>query len=255
MCPERGLVVIGAAAGGMVLVRGDMLLLALELLVAAALFRSWPPGRNVGRGMGWDWLRQQDWKRLALPFVMLIAIAGPMYAGFGVTQRDVFYPGTRGATVNRNLEFPERMGTPGFPTRAEYESDWTSGPPISASAYFLGYHTPLQFVTYAVRGLGRIFYDFLYLGQPVRLALFVAGTALLLFRRRWLIPLVVLVSLVPFYSFLAGAPGPMFVPRYAHHVLPYTELAAAYAVCALPLALWAIQSGRHQTPKAAASTA
>jgi hypothetical protein len=203
-----------------VLIRADMLILATELILAAALVWRWP------------------WRRFLLTPILMALLSGPMYVGFAATHGDPFYPGTYGATVNRNLEFPERHGTPGFPTTEEYATNWSSGPTISPTTYFFSYHTVPQFILYALRGVPRIFQEFVYRNEPVRLALFAAGVALLLIGRRWLVPFALAVTLFPFYSFMAGAPGPMFVPRYAHHALPYAELAAATALCALPLALW-----------------
>jgi hypothetical protein len=171
-----------------------------------------------------------------------------MYVGFAATHGDPFYPGTYGATVNRNLEFPERHGTPGFPTPEEYAANWSSGPPISPMTYFFGYHTVTQFVAYAARGVPRIFYEFVFRNQPWHLALFAAGLAALIATRRWLIPMVLVVALVPFYSFMAGAPGPMFVPRYAHHALPYAEIAAACGLLAVPLGVWWLWRRQYQMP-------
>jgi hypothetical protein len=41
---------------------------------------------------------------------------------------------------------------------------------------------------------------------------------------------------------MAGVPN-IFAPRYSHHVLPYAVLAAAYALCWLPL--WASRRWRR----------
>jgi hypothetical protein len=211
---------VGVAAGGLILVRADMLILAgLTLLLG-------------GVAMRWPW---RPWLGAA---VLAAVLAGPMYVGYAFTHRDPFYPGTYGATVNRNLEFPERMGTPGFPSAEAYAANWAAGPPVSPLRYFFGYHTPLQFVSYSVRGFGRIFTGILFKDQRAVLLLFVAGTGLLLATRRWLVPFGLVVALVPFYAFLAGVPNPwVFAPRYAHHALPLAALAVGYVVwivCSLP---------------------
>jgi hypothetical protein len=154
-----------------------------------------------------------------------------MYVGYAFTHRDPFYPGTYGATVNRNLEFPERMGQPGFPSPEAYAANWAAGPTVSPLTYFFGYHTPRQFVSYSVRGMGRIFSDILFRDQRVVLVLFAVGLALLLVTRRWLVPLGLLLALVPFYAFLAGVPNPwVFAPRYAYHALPLAAIAVGYAL-------------------------
>lgn len=217
------LALAGAAAAGVVLVRADMVVLAGIVVTSAALALRWP------------------WRAWFGTVLVMGLLAGPMYIGYWFTHGDPFYPGTYGATVNRNLEFPERMGTPGFPMPEEYAADWAAGPRISPMTYFFGYHTPRQFLEYMGRGFWRIFRDVLFKQQPVLLWLFVAGFALLLAARRWVVPFAILAGLLPFYAFLAGVPNPwVFAGRYAHHVLPFAELAAATAICAVPIGLWRI---------------
>jgi hypothetical protein len=185
------------------------------------------------------------WRHWIVAVAVLGLVAGPMYVGYFFTHGDPFYPGTYGATVNRNLEFPERMGSPGFPSPEAYAADWAAGPQISPLKYFFGYHTIPQFVEYSIRGFLRIFPTALFTSQRTvaglqwEIWLLGAGAALLLLGRRWLIPFAIVIGLAPFYAFLAGVPNPWVFPsRYALHVLPYVEIAAAYALCAVPILLW-----------------
>jgi hypothetical protein len=210
---------VGAAGAGIILVRADMIILSGAAITLAALALRWP------------------WRRWLAAAAVVGALAGPMYLGYTFTHHDPFYPGTYGATVNRNLEFPERMGTPGFPTAEQYAANWAAGPPISPLKYFFGYHTLRQFVVYSLRGVQHIFRDILFAGwQKPLLWLFLAGLGLLAVTRRWLVPAAVVVALMPFYAFLAGVPNPwVFAPRYAHHVFPYAALAVASGVWWLPL--------------------
>ncbi|HVG96740.1 MAG TPA: hypothetical protein VNK05_07570, partial [Chloroflexota bacterium] len=214
---------VATAGAGIILVRADMLVLVGMAFLAATLL---PPWR---------------WRPWLVAGVLTGVLAGPMYVGYAFTHKDPFYPGTYGATVNRNLEFPERMGEPGFPSAEAYAANWAAGPTISPLTYFFGYHTPLQFVSYSVRGFGRIFSDILFKDQRAVLVLFATGLALLLLTRRWLVPLGLLVALLPFYAFLAGVPNQwVFAPRYAHHALPLAALAVGYVfwiACSLPLRL------------------
>ncbi|HEX2036400.1 MAG TPA: hypothetical protein VHS99_19630 [Chloroflexota bacterium] len=215
----------GVAGAGVVLVRADMVVLAGGLLTLGAIGLRWP---------------LRTWLAGAL---IMGVLAGPMYVGYAFTHGDPFYPGTYGATVNRNLEFPERMGTPGFPSQEAYAASWAAGPMISPMKYFFGYHTPVEFVTYAARGFRRILTEILFKGQPMQLWLFVAGMALLLAHRRWLVPFAVLIALLPFYAFLAGVPNPWVFPsRYAHHVMPFAALAIGYCV-------WVIIQGLTWLPR------
>jgi 4-amino-4-deoxy-L-arabinose transferase-like glycosyltransferase len=219
---------VGAAAAAVVLVRADMVVLAGALLTGAALVLRWP------------------WRRWFVAVGLMGLLAAPMYLGYAFTHGDPFYPGTYGATVNRNLEFPERMGTPGFPSPEEYAANWAAGPPVSPMQYFFGYHTLPQFVGYTVRGFIRIFPTVLFEQQPVVLWLFVAGMGLLLICRRWVVPFALVIALVPFYAFLAGVPNSWVFPgRYAHHALPYAEMGAAYALWFVPLGIVGRWRGRH----------
>jgi len=210
---------IGAAAGYLILVRGDMLVLAGGTVTLAGLGLRWP------------------WRRLLTALAVMGALAGPMYVGYAFTHRDPFFPGTFGATVNRNLEFPDRIGTPGFPTAEEFAASWASGPSISPGAYFFGYHTIPEFIAAMGRGFVRIVRDVLFPSQPLLLGAFVAGLAILTLTRRWAVPFAFTISLLPFYAFMAGVPN-VFAPRYAHHALPFAALIAAWAICwpFLPLA-------------------
>jgi hypothetical protein len=224
--------VVGAAGAALVLVRADMLPLAATTITLGALALRWP------------------WRAWLTGSAIVALLAGPMYLGFWFTRLDPFYPGTYGATVNRNLEFPDRMGTPGFPTPEDYAANWAAGPPTTPFKYFFGYHSPTQFIDYTARGFLRIFPTILFRDQTHVLWLCVAGAVLLLATRRWHLPAIVVISLVPFYAFLAGVPNPwVFAPRYAHHALPYAVLAAGYAVAWPLVALWRLTlSARSARP-------
>ena len=156
-----------------------------------------------------------------------------MYGGFYYRTGDPFFPANYGATVNRNLEFQERIGKdPGFPTEEEYQRDgWAAGPMITPLEYFFGYHSVPEFIIISLRGYEHIFTRVLLAHDQRLLWLFLLGTGLLLASRRWIIPLVILWSLSPPYSFLAGTGAPQIFPgRYAHHALPYVTAAIAWSV-------------------------
>jgi hypothetical protein len=56
------------------------------------------------------------------------------------------------ARWNANVEFPERLGTPGFPTVEEFKKSPYAGPRISYGEYLFGLHTPYQLAKYQVLG-------------------------------------------------------------------------------------------------------
>ena len=212
------LVLAGLAGAGVILVRADMVVLvAMVGGTFTAMFR-------------WGW---RTWVPIA---ALALGFAAPMYVGYWATQGDPFWPGTYGASVNRNLEFPERMGTPGFPSAAEYAANWAAGPLISPITYFFGYHTPMQFLQYSIAGFERIFREILFADQPVLLVLFWVGLGFSVVSGRWIIPWGIAMTLLPFYAFMAGVPNPWVFPgRYAHQALPFAALAVAWAVCGLPI--------------------
>ncbi len=233
--PEWRVVVASLACTGIILTRADMIVTVALILSTLAI------------GYRWGW-------RTWLPIgTVIVVFAAPMYVGYWFTHGDPFWPGTYGATVNRNLEFPARMGTPGFPTAAEYAANWAAGPLISPFTYFFGYHSPGQFLSYSVTGFERIFREILFPDQPLLLVSFWIGLALTIVTRQWLVPWGIAVGLLPFYAFMAGVPSAWVFPgRYAHQVLPFAAMAVAYAWMAPALAAWRWYGGRiavhHRAP-------
>ena len=209
-------VLAGIAAAAIVLTRSEV---QLHLLVMLA----------VG---GW-WVAQWSWRGIIVSWIVMIALVVPMYGGFYYRTGNPLFPANYGATVNRNLEFQERIGKdPGFPTEEEYQRDgWAAGPMITPMEYFFGYHSVPEFAVTSLRGYEHIFMRVLLAHDQRLLWLFVLGIGLLLASRRWIIPLVILWVLAPPYSFLAGvAAGHLFPGRYAHHALPYVTAAIAWSL-------------------------
>ncbi len=206
----------GVAAAAMVLTRSEV---QFHLLVMLAV--------------GGRWVAQWSWRGIVVSWIVMIALVVPMYGGFYYRTGDPFSPANYGATVNRNLEFQERIGKdPGFPTNEEYQRDgWTAGPKITPIEYFFGYHSVPEFAVISLRGYEHIFTRVLLAHDQRLLWLFMLGIGLLLASRRWIIPLVILWVLAPPYSFLAGTGAPQIFPgRYAHHALPYVTAAIAWSL-------------------------
>ncbi len=208
----------GVAAAAMVLTRSEV---QFHLLVMLA----------VG---GW-WVARWSWRGIVVSWIVVIVLVIPMYGGFYYRTGDPFFPANYGATVNRNLEFRERIGKdPSFPTEEEYQRHgWAAGPTISPMKYFFGYHSVPEFALISLRGYEYIFTHVLLAHDQRLLWLFVLGIGQLLAKRRWIIPLVILWMLAPPYSFLAGTGAAYIFPgRYAHHALPYVNAAIAWSIVA-----------------------
>lgn len=185
--------------------------------------------------VGGRWVAQWSWRGILVSWIVVIALVVPMYGGFYYRTGDPFFPANYGATVNRNLEFRERIGKdPQFPSDEEYQRDgWAAGPTITPMEYFFGYHSVPEFTVISLRGYEYIFTHVLLAHDQRLLWLFVLGIALLLAKRRWIIPLVIIWVLAPPYAFLAGTGAAYIFPgRYAHHALPYVNAAIAWSIVA-----------------------
>jgi len=73
---------------------------------------------------------------------------------YGVQKRhgDWRWPSYGYARWNANVEFPDRLGTPGFPTVEEFKKSPYAGPRITYGEYLYGLHTPFQLVKYQALG-------------------------------------------------------------------------------------------------------
>ncbi len=232
-------VLTGIAAAAMVLTRSEV---QPHLLVMLA----------VG---GW-WVARWSWRGIIVSWIVMIALVVPMYGGFYYRTGSPFFAANYGATVNRNLEFGERIGKdPGFPTEEEYQRDgWAAGPMITPLEYFFDYHTLPEFAVISLRGYEHIFTRVLLAHDQRLLWLFALGIGLLLASRRWVIPLVILWVLAPPYSFLAGTGAPQIFPgRYAHHALPYVNAAIAWSLIA-PGSWLVCRAWRRLRPAVASSS-
>ncbi len=232
-------VLAGIAAAAIVLTRSEV---QPHLLVMLAV--------------GGRWVAQWSWRGIALSWLVVLVLVLPMYGGFYYRTGNPFFPANYGATVNRNLEFQERIGKdPRFPTEEEYQRDgWAAGPMITPLEYFFGYHTLPEFAVISLRGYEHIFTRVLLAHDQRLLWLFLLGTGLLLASRRWIIPLVILWVLAPPYSFLAGTGAPQIFPgRYAHHALPYVSAAIAWSLV-VPGSWLVARVSRRLRPKSASSS-
>ncbi|MAG37285.1 MAG: hypothetical protein CL878_13710, partial [Dehalococcoidia bacterium] len=229
-------VLAGTVAGAIVLTRSEV---QPHLLVMLA----------IG---GWL-IARWSWRGIVVSWIVTIALVVPMYGGFYYRTGNPFFSANYGATVNRNLEFQERIGNdPGFPTEEEYQRDgWAAGPVITPMEYFFGYHSVPEFAAISLRGYDHIFTRVLLAHDLRLLWLFMLGTVLLLTTRQWIIPLVILWVLAPPYSFLAGTGAPQIFPgRYAHHALPYVTAVIAWSIIG-PSRWLALRAWRRLRPRLA----
>lgn|GEM_PF-3137429 len=191
----------------------------------------------------WAALTQRWRLRHVLTAIVLLSLllAGTL-GGYARARGEASPSSTIVATMNWRDEFQDRLGTPGFePDRR-----------VTAFEYLFVYHTPAQLAWYTVRGAARIYgtqlFDSLHyrlarwssvLGPAGRLvgldqpwfpaAVFLAGCAGLLARRRWwrtswLPPALCVVGVLPPIGFSAGVPGHLlYQARYGYLVAPFAS--------------------------------
>ena len=143
----------GIMVGLWALLRGPALGIAFGLwgtlwLIGKVYYRRsvqpwFPPGYSI--------------KKIFLAAVIAICLFVPHLYGLQKRYGDWKWPSYGYARWNANMEFPNRFGTPGFPTLEEFEKSPYSGPRISFTDYLFDLHTPLQVVRYQLLGWVELF--------------------------------------------------------------------------------------------------
>jgi hypothetical protein len=90
--------------------------------------------------------------KVVLAMSLSLALFIPHLYGLQKRHGDWRWPSYGYARWNANVEFPERLGTPGFPTQEEFNKSPYAGPRISYGEYLFGLHTPFQLVKYQILG-------------------------------------------------------------------------------------------------------
>jgi len=112
-------------------------------------------GVNVLRvKKGLEPIHPRQWHFLQLAAVSLIAFALflPHLYGLYKVHGDPSWPSYGYARWLANVEFPERLGTPGFPSKEEFEQSPYAGPPITYGEYLFGLHSPKQLLWSQIKG-------------------------------------------------------------------------------------------------------
>lgn len=133
----RGAVILGVALGALALLRAQELAAFLPLL-----WGMW----------GWNVLRARrrqkssvpaQWRlrEIAVATAIAIALFLPHLFGQQRTHGSASFASSHMARFNASQEFPDRLGTPGFPAREELQADVYAGPPITMSEYLFGLHS------------------------------------------------------------------------------------------------------------------
>ena len=90
--------------------------------------------------------------KVLLALGVSLALLIPHLYGLQKRHGDWRWPSYGYARWNANVEFPDRLGTPGFPTVEEFKKSPYAGPRITYGEYLYGLHTPFQLVKYQTLG-------------------------------------------------------------------------------------------------------
>ena len=115
--------------------------------------------------LGWIlnlWRKRQDyilltpshwrWEQLTLASVIAVMAFVPHFYGLYKVHGDPAWPSYGYARWNANWEFPDRHGTPGFPTTEELAANPYAGPRITYSEYLFGLHSIPTLVLGQIKG-------------------------------------------------------------------------------------------------------
>lgn len=90
--------------------------------------------------------------KVLLAMSVSLALFIPHLHGLQKQHGDWRWPSYGYARWNANVEFPDRLGTPGFPTVEEFKKSPYAGPRISYGEYLFSLHTPFHLVKYQILG-------------------------------------------------------------------------------------------------------
>lgn len=144
----RGAVLMGLTMGILWLTRAPLVSVTLPLMWGICLLNVWRAKKSRPLAVPGGW----TWKQLATASCLAIALYGPYLLGVARIHGDLSWQSSWQARWNANVEFQDRLGTAGWPTRSEFERNAYAGPPISYSQYLFGLHPLSDIVFGQVKG-------------------------------------------------------------------------------------------------------
>lgn len=97
-------------------------------------------------------------RKVVIASIVASTLIIPHLYGFQRQHGDWRWPSYGYARWNANIEFPERLGTAGFPTKKEFQQSPYAGPRISYAQYLFGLHTPVEVVTFQLLGWFKLLF-------------------------------------------------------------------------------------------------
>lgn len=143
-----GAVLLGVATGVMTLLQTPALSVVLPLVWLCWLVNCWQVSRGAPLLMPSQW----RWPQLGLASLLAITLFLPHVYGLYKVHGDPSWPSYGYARWNANFEFPERLGTPGFPSAGEFEHSRYAGPRLTYREYLFTLHSVPTLIRGQVKG-------------------------------------------------------------------------------------------------------
>lgn len=143
-----GAIALGVATGVMTLLQTPALSIVLPLVWLCWLVNCWQASRGAPLLMPSQW----RWPQLGLASFLAVTLFLPHLYGLYKVHGDPSWPSYGYARWNANFEFPERLGTPGFPSAGEFEQSRYAGPRLAYREYLFTLHSVPTLIRGQVKG-------------------------------------------------------------------------------------------------------
>ncbi len=143
-----GVLIMGVTVGLMALVQSVAFGVTIPLMWLAWIInccRDWTKRPRLSPG-------QWRWTHLMAAGVLAGSMFAPHLYGIYRVHGDPFWSSDGYARWNANVEFPDRLGTAGFPSREEFEKNPYAGPRITYREYMVGLHSIPQLLVGQLKG-------------------------------------------------------------------------------------------------------
>lgn len=143
-----GAVLLGVTTGGITLLQSPALSVMFALFWGGWLLNLWRERRGLRPLSPYQWRLPH----LTLASLLAICLFVPHLYGLYKVRGDPSWPSYGYARWNANLEFPERLGSEGFPTPEEFSRSPYAGPRITYSDYLFRLHSIPKLVLGQIKG-------------------------------------------------------------------------------------------------------
>ena len=143
-----GAMVLGLLVGGIGLFQAPALSVILPVLWIGWLLNWWRSSQGLAPWSPHHW----SGSHLLLASFLALALTIPHLYGLYKVHGDPSWPAVKYARWNANFEFPQRLGTAGFPSPEEFAANPYAGPRITYWDYLFKMHSVLTLVKGHIKG-------------------------------------------------------------------------------------------------------